>query len=216
LRVQSRDFQCIQMDCFTTFAKTITRHCEERRQSPVIARSEDNHPSLRGAKRRGNPRVYAAQARLLRCARKDRVSVHKDKPPSVIARSKDKPHPSLRGAKRRGNPRVYAAQARLLRCARKDRVSVHKDKPPVIARSKDNPRHCEEQSDVAIQGFTRAQDGLLRCARKDRVSVHKDKPPVIAPITFNIPLQLLSYHVELIKGTDVDQPRNLAKSVTVE
>ena len=37
-----------------------------------------------------------------------------------------------------------------------------------------------------------------------------------APITFNIVLQLLSYHVALIKGTDVDQPRNLAKSVTVE
>ncbi|MFC4892195.1 glutamine--fructose-6-phosphate transaminase (isomerizing) [Pseudofrancisella aestuarii] len=37
-----------------------------------------------------------------------------------------------------------------------------------------------------------------------------------APIVFTIPLQLLSYHVAIIKGTDVDQPRNLAKSVTVE
>jgi len=40
--------------------------------------------------------------------------------------------------------------------------------------------------------------------------------PVIAPIIYTIPLQLLSYHVAIIKGTDVDQPRNLAKSVTVE
>lgn len=39
---------------------------------------------------------------------------------------------------------------------------------------------------------------------------------VIAPIIFTIPLQCLAYHVALIKGTDVDQPRNLAKSVTVE
>lgn len=39
---------------------------------------------------------------------------------------------------------------------------------------------------------------------------------ITAPITFNIALQLLSYHVALMKGTDVDQPRNLAKSVTVE
>lgn len=39
---------------------------------------------------------------------------------------------------------------------------------------------------------------------------------ITAPITFNIALQLLAYHVALIKGTDVDQPRNLAKSVTVE
>lgn len=39
---------------------------------------------------------------------------------------------------------------------------------------------------------------------------------VIAPVIYTIPLQLLAYHVALIKGTDVDQPRNLAKSVTVE
>ena len=38
----------------------------------------------------------------------------------------------------------------------------------------------------------------------------------VAPIIFTIPLQLLSYHVAVLKGTDVDQPRNLAKSVTVE
>ena len=38
----------------------------------------------------------------------------------------------------------------------------------------------------------------------------------ISPIVFTVPLQLLAYHVALIKGTDVDQPRNLAKSVTVE
>ena len=39
---------------------------------------------------------------------------------------------------------------------------------------------------------------------------------ITAPIIFTIPLQLLSYHVALEKGTDVDKPRNLAKSVTVE
>lgn len=38
----------------------------------------------------------------------------------------------------------------------------------------------------------------------------------LAPILYTVPLQLLSYHVAIIKGTDVDQPRNLAKSVTVE
>jgi glucosamine--fructose-6-phosphate aminotransferase (isomerizing) len=44
-------------------------------------------------------------------------------------------------------------------------------------------------------------------------------PPVheiTAPIVYTVPLQLLSYHVAVLKGTDVDQPRNLAKSVTVE
>jgi len=40
--------------------------------------------------------------------------------------------------------------------------------------------------------------------------------PMLAPLAYTIPLQLLAYHVAVIKGTDVDQPRNLAKSVTVE
>ena len=40
--------------------------------------------------------------------------------------------------------------------------------------------------------------------------------PALMPILTTIPLQLLAYHAALIRGTDVDQPRNLAKSVTVE
>ena len=38
----------------------------------------------------------------------------------------------------------------------------------------------------------------------------------LAPILYTVPLQLLAYHVAVLRGTDVDQPRNLAKSVTVE
>ncbi|MDN5691878.1 MAG: SIS domain-containing protein, partial [Acinetobacter sp.] len=38
----------------------------------------------------------------------------------------------------------------------------------------------------------------------------------LAPIVYSVPVQLLSYHVAVLRGTDVDQPRNLAKSVTVE
>jgi glucosamine--fructose-6-phosphate aminotransferase (isomerizing) len=44
-------------------------------------------------------------------------------------------------------------------------------------------------------------------------------PPVseaIAPLTLVLPLQLLAYHIAVLRGCDVDQPRNLAKSVTVE
>ncbi|MEZ5447740.1 MAG: SIS domain-containing protein [Thiolinea sp.] len=40
-------------------------------------------------------------------------------------------------------------------------------------------------------------------------------PELLAPIVYSVPLQLLSYHVAVLKGTDVDKPRNLAKSVTV-
>jgi glucosamine--fructose-6-phosphate aminotransferase (isomerizing) len=41
-------------------------------------------------------------------------------------------------------------------------------------------------------------------------------PELIGPMIYSIPLQLLAYHVAILKGTDIDQPRNLAKSVTVE
>ena len=55
----------------------------------------------------------------------------------------------------------------------------------------------------------------------DRVGIHTMRMPAMiedlqAPILYTIPLQLLAYHVAVLKGTDVDQPRNLAKSVTVE
>ena len=43
-----------------------------------------------------------------------------------------------------------------------------------------------------------------------------DCDPIIAPILYSAPIQLLAYHAAVLKGTDVDQPRNLAKSVTVE
>jgi glucosamine--fructose-6-phosphate aminotransferase (isomerizing) len=47
------------------------------------------------------------------------------------------------------------------------------------------------------------------------IEVPKSEPE-LDPILLNIPLQLLAYHVALARGTDIDQPRNLAKSVTVE
>jgi len=43
-----------------------------------------------------------------------------------------------------------------------------------------------------------------------------DADPFITPLLYALPVQMLAYHVAVLKGTDVDQPRNLAKSVTVE
>jgi glucosamine--fructose-6-phosphate aminotransferase (isomerizing) len=40
--------------------------------------------------------------------------------------------------------------------------------------------------------------------------------PLLAPLLFSLPLQLIAYHIAVLRGCDVDQPRNLAKSVTVE
>lgn len=60
------------------------------------------------------------------------------------------------------------------------------------------------------KGIEEAGDGCL--ATIEMPVVH----PLIAPLVYAIPVQLLAYHVAVVKGTDVDQPRNLAKSVTVE
>ena len=54
---------------------------------------------------------------------------------------------------------------------------------------------------------------------RDKVEVALEIPAdgeEVSPIILSIPMQLLAYHVAVLKGTDVDQPRNLAKSVTVE
>ncbi len=63
-------------------------------------------------------------------------------------------------------------------------------------------------SDAA--GIAQAGEGCL--ATIEMPQVH----PLIAPLVYAVPVQLLAYHVACAKGTDVDQPRNLAKSVTVE
>ena len=60
------------------------------------------------------------------------------------------------------------------------------------------------------KGIAEAGEGCM--ATIEMPSVH----PLIAPLVYAVPVQLLAYHVACAKGTDVDQPRNLAKSVTVE
>ena len=60
------------------------------------------------------------------------------------------------------------------------------------------------------EGLAEAGEGCL--ATIEMPKVH----PLIAPLVYAVPVQLLAYHVACVKGTDVDQPRNLAKSVTVE
>ncbi|MBA3676899.1 MAG: glutamine--fructose-6-phosphate transaminase (isomerizing) [Sphingosinicella sp.] len=60
------------------------------------------------------------------------------------------------------------------------------------------------------EGLAKAGEGAI--ATIEMPKVH----PLIAPMVYAIPVQLLAYHVAVFKGTDVDQPRNLAKSVTVE
>jgi glucosamine--fructose-6-phosphate aminotransferase (isomerizing) len=60
------------------------------------------------------------------------------------------------------------------------------------------------------EGVAAAGEGCIATIEMPRVH------PLIAPLVYAVPVQLLAYHTACIKGTDVDQPRNLAKSVTVE
>ena len=60
------------------------------------------------------------------------------------------------------------------------------------------------------EGIAEAGEGCIATIEMPRVH------PLIAPLVYAVPVQLLAYHVAVAKGTDVDQPRNLAKSVTVE
>ena len=103
---------------------------------------------------------------------------------------------------------------------------------PLALVDKDMPIIAVAPSDSLLEKLksnlqeVRARGGELFIFQDAKAGVEKDDDvhvmdlpqidEVLAPILYTIPLQLLSYHVAIIKGTDVDQPRNLAKSVTVE
>lgn len=96
------------------------------------------------------------------------------------------------------------------------------EKMPVVCALPDDPLLEKVLSNLQE---VRARGGELFLFSDQAVDIDLDKfsnltlddiCPSTAPIVYSIPLQLLSYHVAVLKGTDVDQPRNLAKSVTVE
>jgi glucosamine--fructose-6-phosphate aminotransferase (isomerizing) len=64
---------------------------------------------------------------------------------------------------------------------------------------------------VVAVGHSRSLDAVA-----DDVLLVPKSEPELDPLLLGIPLQLLAYHVALLRGVDIDQPRNLAKSVTVE
>ena len=64
--------------------------------------------------------------------------------------------------------------------------------------------------------FAASDAGMRKRRRRHGHSNAVRASALQAPVVFAVPLQLLAYHVAVLKGTDVDQPRNLAKSLTVE
>ncbi|GJM12714.1 MAG: glutamine--fructose-6-phosphate aminotransferase [isomerizing] [Pseudohongiella sp.] len=97
------------------------------------------------------------------------------------------------------------------------------DQMPVVAVAPNNDLLGKLQANLSTVS---ARGGKLYVFADESIGYKSDKtckvihvpscPDILAPIVFTIPLQLLSYHVAITKGTDVDHPRNLAKSVTVE
>lgn len=104
-------------------------------------------------------------------------------------------------------------------------IALIDDKVPVVVIAPSNDRLFDKtlsnvQETVARGGkIMLFSDAAGTKKMKDMTSwsvTLGDIHPFVAPILYTIPVQLLSYHVAVAKGTDVDQPRNLAKSVTVE
>lgn len=96
-------------------------------------------------------------------------------------------------------------------------------KMPVIAVAPNNDLLSKLKanlSEVSARGgklYVFADEGIKYKSDKSCKVINVPScPEILAPLVFTIPLQLLAYHVALTKGTDVDHPRNLAKSVTVE
>ena len=82
-------------------------------------------------------------------------------------------------------------------------------------------KSASNMSEVMARGgqvvFITDPDGQRHAPDGARVVVTAPRcDPLIAPLVYSPPIQLLAYHVAVLKGADVDQPRNLAKSVTVE
>ena len=99
---------------------------------------------------------------------------------------------------------------------------VDNDMPVVILAPQDDmlDKLKSNMEEVQARGgelfvFADENSGIKEKDRQHVVHVPSISP-ILAPIVYSIPVQLLSYHVAALRGTDVDQPRNLAKSVTVE
>ena len=69
---------------------------------------------------------------------------------------------------------------------------------------------------IAVTNTSHEEIGPLIDPSRDAIITIPDSPPLLTPIVMVVPLQLLAYHIAVRRGCDVDQPRNLAKSVTVE
>jgi glucosamine--fructose-6-phosphate aminotransferase (isomerizing) len=103
---------------------------------------------------------------------------------------------------------------------------IDEDVPVIVIAPGNDPlfeKTASNVQEVIARGgkviFLSDADGIARMENQASPTATIALPkvdPFVAPILYAIPVQLLAYHTAVLKGTDVDQPRNLAKSVTVE
>ena len=103
-------------------------------------------------------------------------------------------------------------------------IALIDDKVPVIVLAPSGPlfeKTVSNMQEVQARGgqviLISDEEGIAEAGEGCIATIPMPKVhPLIAPLVYAVPVQLLAYHVACAKGTDVDQPRNLAKSVTVE
>ena len=103
-------------------------------------------------------------------------------------------------------------------------IALIDDSVPLIVLAPSGPLFDKTVSNMAEAQARGAQvvlisdaDGIAQAGENTIATIEMPRVhPLIAPLVYAVPVQLLAYHVAVFKGTDVDQPRNLAKSVTVE
>ncbi len=100
---------------------------------------------------------------------------------------------------------------------------IDENVPVIVIAPYDNlfDKTASNVQEVAARGaqvvFLSDSEGIKRLSNISSTTIELPKVhPFVAPILYAIPIQLIAYHTAVLKGTDVDQPRNLAKSVTVE
>jgi len=100
---------------------------------------------------------------------------------------------------------------------------IDEDVPVIVIAPSDElfEKTASNMQEVIARGgrviFLSDAEGIARLGGMAAATIeHPAVDPFVAPILYTIPVQLLAYHTAVLKGTDVDQPRNLAKSVTVE
>ena len=100
---------------------------------------------------------------------------------------------------------------------------IDEDMPVVVIAPFDRifEKTVSNMQEVAARGgriilITDERGAAASSVNAEHIIVMPDMPEILTPIVYSLPIQLLAYHTAVIMGTDVDQPRNLAKSVTVE